>query len=495
MPGGQKILVYDNYSKTRNISVPKLVEKPTRLSVQDSDISFSSSIRSVDGRDVEKIQDPGFRIKTTMKNKMTFKQYLARAREAHPGSDYSYDEKDFGGKRITVTCNKHKQTFSTDRAYHILGVGKCPTCTTEARAVASRIKFEAKLKKLHPTLEILTYNVCSKLKCELHCKKHNHTFSSFSNNVLHGFGCNQCLKEKRAEAEEEEKQSRYEKIKLLIPMVSARLVEKWGDVATKQTNFTTVCRQQSEKILSSLKGDVSNEEFVEERIRKLDVDSIIISQCESPFRAEHDASQKKLQQPKDNSQSRVLEEQSKYPGSRVAFLTDGTGNHHYLCLADNTYKIPGDDNTYTNIMEVNAAFRPVYLPVTSSVIPQMSEEEKENEEGFRKARLVIFGVGDDKLFPEEFFIEKTPWAPFKEQLEAMEYRPPLYGGNLITIVLDREDGSQKHLFLTFTDDGTPYLYGSKRTFNSPGELISYLENTSASELIDTIYGPTTQNND
>ena len=421
---------------------------------------------------------------------MTFPEFTRRANKVHDNT-YTYIQGE--GHNVKITCSKHQHVFTYDRNQHLQGYGKCPQCVKEMRLQKGMDNFVKKMKGINPHIEILAYSSNNNQKCRCRCNKHKIEFYGRPGNMVRGFGCNDCLKDKREEAEQISYETRQKKIKELESIVEPRLKEKWVHNAS-ETSFSAVKNKFAQKILSSLDGNIDDELQVEKKIQEQDIDAFISSHCDLSFRAEYEASEKRRHE-KDKTHEKVVEEQTKFPGSRQAILTDGTGRHHYLVLSDGTYRVPGDDTIYTNIMELNAAFRPVYLPVTSSVIPQMSEEEKENEEGFRKARLVIFGVGGDKLFPEEFFIEKTPWAPCAERLEKLGYYGPTYGGQLLTILIEREDGSQKHLFLTFTDDGTPYLYGSKRTFNSPDELLTYIESTSKETLIEDIYGPTTQNND
>lgn len=132
-----------------------------------------------------------------MRKKVTFEDFLERAKKAHPDEKYFYYEHTYDGitKKVKIKCLEHGDfwQFGTD---HVRGQG-CPICGIK-KSASKRSYTDEEFKELYVKKQGNRYDL-SEFKydrCEKHsyaiCKKHG-KFRTTASKLLRGEGCPTCF--------------------------------------------------------------------------------------------------------------------------------------------------------------------------------------------------------------------------------------------------------------------------------------------------------------
>jgi len=422
-----------------------------------------------------------------MKNKQTFEQFVEQANKLHNNA-YTYDKQSYENnpsyvKTVNVVCKKHNHPFVATRFEHLRGNSRCPLCVAEHRRLEAQQRFMHRIKVINPSFEILEYHPDQ--KCTLRCKKHSITFFGFPNNLLKGYGCNLCLKEKK-ETRKNEPETTNEKNKELDALVLKKIIELRGEEFTQQSRFHEVIRSiRSYIMVVKPKADVDIEDHINNRFVGLDIDYYVMQLNSSYFANEHEESLRKIEK-ENKTMDKVLREHKKYPGSRISMLGDGTGKHIYFVLPDNTYRMCGDDTCYTSLEQLIAATNKDISPIPTSAsfsisIKETTIEEANPEEKKEKSYAPISVTNG--LQQQEVPFDWTEWKEHKDYLDSIGAEYPRYGTGVITIHIN-----ERAVFFCM-HDGKPHVFGCKKPFASQKEMMDYLTGTPPADLIKEIYGP------
>lgn len=132
--------------------------------------------------------------------KLTKDEFVKKSNEAHQ-SFYDYSETEYSGSDfyLDIRCPKHGK-FSQRASHHMNGSG-CPICSKDKIAEAVRLtqeEFLQRAKQIHKedySYENVIYSI-GKERVNVTCRKHG-SFSIRPSNLLTGYGCNSCSRERR----------------------------------------------------------------------------------------------------------------------------------------------------------------------------------------------------------------------------------------------------------------------------------------------------------
>lgn len=100
-------------------------------------------------------------------------------------------------RKTTFRCNIHNHTWEST-PHNILQGHGCPICGKEKQIKSQTMthdEFVARMKEIHPTIEVIGKYINSDYKVKCKCSKHNHIWDGQPGNLLSGSGCYYCGKE------------------------------------------------------------------------------------------------------------------------------------------------------------------------------------------------------------------------------------------------------------------------------------------------------------
>lgn len=117
---------------------------------------------------------------------------------------------------VGFVCKKH---MSKGTQYVLLNQLKnkkecCGACNGHNRTTE---EFAEMVKEIHPNIEVIGEYTGARNKVDVRCTIHNHEWSPYAYNLLYGYGCEKCAKERSAKARNIDEDKKRRKLEAIHP--------------------------------------------------------------------------------------------------------------------------------------------------------------------------------------------------------------------------------------------------------------------------------------
>jgi hypothetical protein len=339
-----------------------------------------------------------------------------------------------------------------------------PACCHNSvkRTEEARIRFIQKMEGINPHLEVFYVN---SQKAGGRCSKHNVEFTNTPANLLAGYGCQQCLNERR-QAQRDAIKAKESPNTELEEQIGVVLIRKHGLTITEADGYNRLLRHIRGKILQSTRqtGQKPTQQMVCDRVAEMNVTEFLGDNRANFIEEQREALREEAKQRAIVHDA--LREQADHPGSTLCHIESGNDKIYYLKF-DGRFKLIGDPESYRTIQEVNAQLRHVEAPPLAVEGLNITKAESPPSTSSLLARR-------PPTVPLPEIIEK-----YRTRLDALDIAIPEEGHQVFMYTLKMSRGQAAHIFfmLDYYYNGYEgvYVYCYRRTFGSPDELFDYLE--------------------